>query len=322
MFAAGTQRLQAFAAEWARRRQGDDAHAVTLQRRRIYILPTRHGLVFAAMLFAMLLASLQYAASLAFAMTFLLAALGLVAMQHSHNNLLRMIVRLGGADPVFAGEEAVFRLTLENGAGQPRLDIVIECADSKAGPIDLDGGASATLHLHRPTAKRGYAELSRFSVATTHPGNLFRAWTWINMDARCLVYPEPAAAGRPPPAGTGRPGERAMRNREDDDFAGLRAATPSDPPRRIAWKAYARSDQLLVKEFAGGAEQPQLFEFDSLRDLGVEQRLSQLTRWCLDAAESGTAFGVVLPGENIPLGSGERHLHRCLQALALFADRP
>ena len=322
MFAAGTQRLQALAADWARRRQGEDAHAITLQRRRIYILPTRHGLVFAAMLFAMLLASLQYAASLAFAMTFLLTALGLVVMQHCHNNLLHMIVRLGGADPVFAGEEAIFRLTLENGAGEQRLDVVVECTDSKAGPVDLDAGASTTLQLHRPTVKRGYAKLARFSVATTHPGNLFRAWTWINMDARCLVYPAPAAPGRPPPTGTSVPGERAMRNREDDDFAGLRTATPSDPPRRIAWKVYARSDQFLVKEFAGGAEQPQLFEFNALRDLDVEQRLSQLTRFCLDAAEAGAAFGLVLPGESIPLGRGERHLHRCLQALALFEPGP
>jgi uncharacterized protein (DUF58 family) len=322
MFAAGSQRLQSFAAEWARRRQGDDGHSVTLQRRRIYILPTRHGLVFAAMLFAMLLASLQYAASLAFAMTFLLAALGLVAMQRCHNNLLHLVVRFGGAEPVFAGNEAIFRLAIENGAGQLRLDTVVECENSRAGPVDLEGGASTTLHLHRPTAKRGYAGLSRFSVATTHPGNLFRAWTWINMDARCLVYPAPAAPGRLPPPGESHSSERAMRNREDDDFAGLRAATPSDPPRRIAWKAYARSDQLLVKEFAGGAEQPQLFEFDALRDLDIEQRLSQLTRFCLDAAEAGTSFGLVLPGETIPLGSGERHLHLCLQALALFAERP
>lgn len=319
MLAAGSQRLQAFAAEWARRRQGDDAHSVTLQRRRIYILPTRHGLVFAAMLFAMLLASLQYAASLAFVMTFLLTALGLVAMQHCHNNLLHMVVRFGGADPVFAGDEATFRLTIENGAGKARLDVAIECEDSKAGPVDLDSGASATLHLHRPTGTRGYTALSRFSVSTTHPGNLFRAWTWINMDARCLVYPAPAARGRLPPPGASRSGERAMRNREDDDFAGLRTATPSDPPRRLAWKAYARSDQLLAKEFAGGAEQPQLFEFNALRDLDVEQRLSQLTRFCLDAAEAGTAFGLELPEESIPLGSGERHLHACLQALALFA---
>lgn len=322
MLAAGTQRLKFIAAEWARRRQGDDAHAVTLQRRRIYILPTRHGLVFAAMVFAMLLASLQYAASLAFAMTFLLAALGLVAMLHCHNNLLQMTVRFGGADPVFAGEEARFRVTIENGAGRPRLDVTIESPESKAGPVDLDPGANTTLQLHASAARRGFARLSRFSVATTHPGNLFRAWTWINMDARCLVYPAPAPPGRQPPTSDGLPGERAMRNREDDDFAGLRSATPSDSPRRLAWKAYARTGQLLVKEFAGGSEQPQLFDFATLRDLDVEDRLSQLTRWCLDAAEAGAAFGLELPGGSIPLGRGERHLHRCLQALALFEERP
>ena len=318
MFAAGTERLLAVAADWAKRRQGADSHAVTLQRRRIYILPTRHGFVFAAMLFAMLLASLQYAASLGFAMCFLFAGLGLVAMQYCHNNLLQMTIRFGGSDAVFAGEEARFRLILENGAAVERLDIVLECAESGAGPVDLAAGASATLHLHCPATTRGYLELPRFSVATTHPANLFRAWTWVNMDARCLVYPRLAEPGREPPTGSTRPGHNSLRSREDDDFAGLRNATPSDPPKRLAWKAFARSNQLLVKEFTGGTAEPRLFSFDELRDLDVEGRLSQLARWCLDSAQSGMAFGLVLPQENIPAGSGDRHLHRCLQALALF----
>jgi uncharacterized protein (DUF58 family) len=243
-------------------------------------------------------------------------------MLHCHNNLLHTTVRFGGADPVFAGEEARFRLTLENSASLPRLDLVLACAESRAGPVDLAAGTNATLQLHRPTARRGYLQLTRFSVATTHPANLFRAWTWVYMDARCLVYPRPAAPGRAPPRGADRPGLRAARTQADDDFAGLRAATPGDPPRRLAWKAFARSDQLFAKEFAGGSEQPLVFDFDALPELDIEGRLSQLTRWCLDAAQSGTAFGLVLPQERIPLGSGDRHLHRCLRALALFVERP
>jgi uncharacterized protein (DUF58 family) len=293
---------------------------VTLQRRRIYILPTRHGLVFAAMVFAMLLGSLQYAASLGFAMTFLLAGLALVAMQHCHNNLMLLKIRFGGAEPVFAGEEARFSLTLENEAAEPRLDIVTECVESKAGPVDLGAGVSAMLLLHRPTTKRGYLRLSRFSVTTRHPGNLFRAWTWVHMDARCLVYPRPAEPGRAPPPGTDTQDLRTMRSHDEDDFAGLRGATPSDPPKRLAWKQFARSDELMAKEFAGGAGRPLILDFNQLSGTDVEARLSQLARWCLDAALSGTAFGLVLPQERIPQGSGERHLHRCLQALALHPD--
>ena len=315
---AASERLRSWVADWARRRQGDDAHAITLRRRRIYILPARFGVIFAALVFAMLLGSLNYGASLGFALTFLLAGLGLSVMHHCHNNLLGVSVRFAGADPVFAGAEAEFRLTLQNGTTQPRFDIAAGCGGSEDGPVDLAAGAAATLKLNLPTSGRGHRELPRFSVSTRHPGNLFRAWTWVNMDAHCLVYPEPAPPGRPLPVGADELGTRAAINREEDDFVGLREAVAGDPPKRLAWKAFARSDQLLAKQFSGGAERPCLFDFDELKGLDDEARLSQLTRWCLDAAEARRSFGLVLRGRRIPLGSGDRHLHDCLEALSLY----
>ena len=125
-------------------------------------------------------------------------------------------------------------------------------------------------------------------------------------------------AGRPLPSGSETAGARASLAQEEDDFVGLREASPSDPPRRLAWKAYARSDQLLAKQFAGGIEQPCLFKFHDLPELDTEARLSQLARWCIEAAEQQRSFGLVLPDATIALGSGDRHLHDCLQALALF----
>jgi len=318
MFGARLERTRYWAAVWARRRQGDDAHAVTLKRRRIYILPTRFGIIFGATVFAMLLGSLNYGASLGFALTFLLAGLGLVTMQHCHNNLLAMTVRFAGADPVFAGEEARFRISLQNTAAAPRLDLVADCDHTHDGPVDIASGATAALHLHLSTTSRGWVRLSRFSVSTRHPGNLFRAWTWVHMDARCLVYPRPTPPGRPLPAGSDAIGTHSTVTQEEDDFVGLRDAVLGDPPRRLAWKAFARSDRLMVKQFAGGAERPCLFDWNDLPDLGDEEKLSQLSRWCLDAADARQSFGLVLPDQKIPLGNSDRHLHDCLQALALY----
>jgi uncharacterized protein (DUF58 family) len=320
MFSAQSEKLRYWAADWARRRQGDDPHTVTLKRRRVYILPSRHGILFAATVFAMLLGSLNYGASLGFVLTFLLAGFGVVTMQHCHNNLLAMSISFAGAEPVFAGGEAKFRISLRNGSSAPRFDIAAEHANSYDGPVDIAPGATAVLHLNMPTTQRGWVNLSRFSVSTRHPGNLFRAWSWVHMDARCLVYPQPAPKGRPLPTGQDTHGSRSTLNREEDDFAGLRDATDGDPPRRIAWKAFARTDKLLVKQFAGGAERPHLFDWNDLPDLAIEARLSQLTRWCLDAADARASFGLALPGQKIPLGSGDRHLHECLQALALYGE--
>src|SRR5438874_10032894 len=80
------------AAAWMRRRQGVDLLPVALERRRLYILPTGTGVAFAALLFLMLIAGLNYGNSLALFLTFLLGAFALVAMQQCHRNLLGIAV--------------------------------------------------------------------------------------------------------------------------------------------------------------------------------------------------------------------------------------
>jgi uncharacterized protein (DUF58 family) len=237
-------------------------------------------------------------------------------MQHCHNNLLGATIKFLGAAPVFAGERAEFKIAVGNEATTPRLEIELKHREHTAGPVDVASGATEVLRLGIATERRGWVALDRFRVETQYPARLCRAWTWVHMDARCLVYPRPAAPGLPLPQGSGtgtsRPGPG------DDDFAGLRAAAPGDPPQRIAWKAYARNDLLLLKEFSGGGGEPCLLDWDHLPSLGTEQRLSQLTRWCLDADAAGRSFALRLPGAEIPLGLGPQQLAACLEALALF----
>jgi uncharacterized protein (DUF58 family) len=53
-------------------------------------------------------------------------------------------------------------------------------------------------------------------------------------------------------------------------------------------------------------------------DMRLEARLSRLTRWVLDAAQVGVAFGLEVPGVRIAPDVGPAHRERCLTALALF----
>lgn len=320
MAVARLERFRNFAADWARRRQGSDQRATELLRRRIYILPTSYGLAFGCMVVAMLLGSLNYAANLGFAMTFLMFGLGLVVMHHCHNNLLAICVRYVGAEPVFAGQTASFRLTIQNDARTQRFDISTGSKSSADGPVDIEPGSVAHMHIQVPALQRGRLELPRFSVSTRFPANLFRAWAWLHMDGECLVYPEPAPTGTPFPDGSYSDGNRTGGRQHDDDFAGLREAVDSDPPKRLAWKAFARSDQLLAKEFSGGSNHRCMFDFNQLAQPDTETKLSQLTRWCLDAAEAEHSFGLQLPNQTIAPDRGDRHLHACLRALALYGQ--
>jgi len=308
------------AARWAEQRQGPDGFSVVLERRRVYILPSRFGITFGVTIFAMLLGALNYGFSLAFALTFLLAGLGISIMRHAHNNLRGTRVRFLNAQPVFAGEPAEFRFGLTNDATATRYEIVLRYGGRDTPPEDLPPGQMRVATIAVPTHARGVLRLERFMVTTRYPGNLFKAWSWVYSRPTCIVYPRPAPRGKPLPRDAGDEGQHGGHERGDADFIGLATAAPGDPPHRIAWKAFARSDELMIKQFSAGEREARVLSWDSLVGLDTEARLSQLTRWCLDAAEQDLAIGLALPGTAIPVGRGHKHLHECLRALALFEE--
>ena len=303
--------------DWIRRRQGPDRDTVTLRRGRIYILPTGLGLAFGLMLVAMLLGSLNYANNLGLVLTFLLGALGVVAMHACHRNLEALVVKAAGTEPPFAGHAAVFRIALANPGRAPRCDLEAVPATGAGAEASVAGGGEATLEIRVPTRRRGSIVLDRLEIATRFPYGLFRAWAVLHPGLGCLVYPRPAANAPPPPLAPGRAAGGNAR-RGEDDFAGLKDYHPGDPPRHIAWKAYARAGELLVKEFSGDSETIPMFDLADAPGVDLEARLSVLARWIVDASARGMTFGLRLPGEEIPPEPGESQRRRCLTAIARF----
>jgi len=290
---------------------------VTLRRGRIYILPTGLGVAFGLMLIGMLLGSLNYGNNLGLALTFLLGALGVVAMHACHRNLEALVARAAGADPPFAGQDAHFRIAIKNPGRAPHLDLEAIATGAPRATISIAAGSESSFTLRAPTRRRGSIVLERVEIATRYPYGLFRAWAVLHPGTHCLVYPQPARDAPSPPEAPGVAGGGAAR-RGEDDFAGLKDYHPGDPPRRIAWKAYARADKLLVKEFSGDAEATPVFDLDDAPGSELEARLSVLARWVVDAHARGLAFGLRLPGEDIAPEPGDAQRRRCLAALARF----
>ncbi len=81
-------------------RGGPRAGDYALNRKRIFILPSRAGMLFAGAMLTMLLAAINYSLSLGYVLTFVLASVGLVSMLHTYRNLAGLILRPGRGDPV------------------------------------------------------------------------------------------------------------------------------------------------------------------------------------------------------------------------------
>lgn len=308
---------------WVTRNQRPSHEPIRLDRRRIYILPTRQGCAFAMLLFLLFLWSINYSNSMGFAFTFLLAAVALNSMWQAHDNLLGLIVHSGGADPVFAGQDARFDFRLENPGRASRHGIALQWQDRAPQYADILAQGSSTVTLSVPAARRGWLQPGRVRILTRFPLGLFQSWSWVEFDTTCLVYPRPKGLRPLPAALPGNPGNGSSElGSGSEDYAGFRQYAPGDSPRRIAWKAVTRTDQLLVKRFVDQARPELWLDWGLLGIENIEPRLEQLCQWVLQAESEGRGYGLRLPGLKIPPSHGESQRRRCLEALAFFSFPP
>lgn len=305
--------------QWVAARVTRQAGPVAIPRHRIYIVPTRFGYGYGVLLLVLLLGAMNYSNSMAFALTFLLMGLGLLGMHHTHANLLNLRLRSGKVAPVFAGEEARFEVWVENPSPTTRYTIALGWPDDPpAAWLDVPAQGHSLGHLPLISKQRGWLRAPRFAVATEFPLGLLHAWTWIELDMNTVVYPAPAAPGRTPPFAAGDSGHAITNRPGVDEFVGLRAYAAGDTPRSIHWKSFAKLGTPQVKHFGEAISSEQIFDWDALAGLGTEARLSQLTRWVLDAEAERTPYVLVLPELALGPAVGETHQHQCLRALALF----
>jgi uncharacterized protein (DUF58 family) len=298
----------------ATRLHGRDVLPASINRRRIYILPSRFGIMLAVILAAMLIAGLNYNSNLGLAFTFLMGSMALVTMHHCNRNLLRMSVDVTPEADAFAGREAVFEFVLRNDSSLDRRDIEVRC-NSAVGMGSVPAMESESIEVVVPVAKRGVTRINQFELRTYYPFGWFYSWTYLQGSLVIYVAPAPAWSRTLPSAGARGHGSHSDA-RGDEDFSGLRAYEPGVPLKHMAWKVLARGGDAAVRSYSSLAAQPEWLEWSSLAGLDEEARLSQLCLWVLECDVAQRPYGLRIPGKEIAPSGGAAHRFACLRALA------
>ncbi len=309
-------------------------------RQRVFIFFTRYGLIFSVNLMVMLIGAVNYNNSLAYALTFLLGGLFLVAMLHTFSNLRGLIISASPADAVFAGQQAFFPLIFDNRLSKSRLAIDLHTQTKTKRrfrirttyvantSVDIAAHSIHSFGFILDAPERGYLVPGGIKISSAWPLGLFRAWSYMQIGQPCVVYPQPKGTiTLPAMTMIEEAEERPGKGSGTEDFIGFRQYQTGDSMRAVDWKAYARERGLISKRFSGKGTKKILIDWQQTNHIGdTESRLSQLCIWIIEAEKQQLQYALAIPGSaDVCFANGDRHKHQCLQALAGYGldnDQP
>ena len=283
---------------------------------RIRVRPTAGGVGYLVLAFVGLLMGINYSNNLIYALAYLLFAFALLSFWQTRQQVMGLKLGSWNSRAVFAGQTAQWQQQITKKRGMPVWGLFAHNAESvEHYPLHLKQGEAKTLKYEMLAKERGFLRADSVQVCSTYPFGLFRAYVATAQLPECLVYPRPEGAL---PLPIDAESTDAHRHLESETLASLRKYTAGDNLRRVSWKALARTDELMTKEFDGAEGDPVLWlDFNAI-DKSFDARLSQLCRWVLDAEQKGLEYGLRVNEELIEPSLGEVHRNACLKVLALY----
>jgi uncharacterized protein (DUF58 family) len=287
-----------------------------------FVYPTTS---FASFLFV--LAAMWYAASsqnnpAAYLLLFGLTAVFLASIPHTLINIAGIAITVESVKPAFAGQEVSLPIEIMNSSRATRhgIEVAPWRTSREYKRVDrVPAGKAARVTLRFSAKQRGEHQIGALRLTSVYPLGFVRVSRRFATSQTYLVYPKPAGDRQLP---LGRAlllhGRSQADIGEGDDFAGVRGYLAGEPQRHIDWKAVARGQPLMTKQFTAEMHSIVDLDFSAVRFADVEARLSQLALWMIEAERARRPYSLRLPGIETPPAIGESHFHRCMRALSLF----
>jgi uncharacterized protein (DUF58 family) len=302
---------------WLQRRF-PPAEQLQLGQRRIFIVPTRAGLVFIGLLSLLLITAINYQNNAIYFLAFLLSGQFAVALFATYFNLAGLSLRRGGHSPGFAGDTLSFRVHLQSGQGRRHIGLRLGWPGQPRVRAELDAWGEVVIELYHSAERRGLLSPGRLRVETCYPFGLFRAWSWPDLGVACWVYPQPRRVPVLPVTEQNLGSAGRSSPMPSEEFTNIRPWRPSDPPRQVLWKAFAKQQPLMTMEYGQALQREVWIDEVLAGGADLEERLSALCYAVLQLSRDDARYGLRLGGREIAPARGEEHRRQLLEQLARY----
>lgn len=308
---------QSYFQAWLKRRI-PPAHDIELNLHTIFILPSMQGLGFCCVLILMFIGAVNYEASLAFSLVFLLSAMFILTIFYTYRNLSGLHISATSGKAVFAGEKAEVTIILNRHGKRVYESLLLSFPNSRQIRANLIEQTEVRNTLYIPATKRGWLRPGRLAIETFFPFGICRSWSFVDLKINCLVYPKPVACDLEWLTALQQNTGNINIIRGNDDFDSLQEYRPGDSLKHVAWKQFARGQGMYTKQYASNSDDEIWLNWNMFPDMDTEQRLSRLCYCVLKLDANGLDYGLNLPGIKIEPRKGSKHYNKIMEVLALY----
>jgi uncharacterized protein (DUF58 family) len=294
------------------------SQAVTLNFRNVFIFPSKSGAAFLLVAVLIWLLGTNYQSNLSLACAYFMLSVFIVAIFHTFANVAGLRVSLHSVQPVFAGDESRCDVRLERLSGGNSEHLLLQWPGGRAQSVTVAARSSELVAVYFKATERGLCKPGRLLLQSYFPLGLLRCWTHVDLAAEVLVYPAPLPAGELPGDALSGADDGEVEIEGSEDFVGFKDYLAGQSLKHVAWKQYARGQQMLLKSYCDYRTHQVWLQWQDLPGLSAEVRLSRLCDWVLLVSKTSEEYGLRLPGVEIQPSSGQQHRSSVLKALALF----
>lgn len=293
-----------------------------------YMRPTHEGRRFLFAVFLIGLAALNTGNNLIYIVFGLMCSVLVIAWVALRVNLAALTLAVNFPEPIYAGQAAKAVLTVSNAKrylSSYSLHVLMPEGARGRGQVTIVApGASASCVAEAYFPRRGVYSYSDFFIESTFPFLFFTKRIRVPLSGDVVVYPalmevdeDALLSGQGDDAWTLRPGR-------GEELLSIRQFGAGDDMKMIHWKATAKADKLMVKDFSEST--PKMVTIiidDSLPEMPevFERAVSYAASAAWKFIEQGYYVRLLSCNHRLPYGIGMEQLFRILDMLAMITEQ-
>jgi len=287
----------------------------SINRKNIYIFPTKDGFQLGLFLITALIASTIYQINLGLIILVTLSVLFFLSILITYENLNHIqikdyenIIDSNGKEPL--------KLIINNSSKQKKINLnIIDNKDVlKSETFNLNTGANI-ISFNNPFLKRGCYDYPLLKIQTVFPFGITKAWNWFQLKERFYVYPSPIMYFKD----LNHFLVETLKYKSDfsEDFDGIDQFQEGMSESKIAWKISNSKDQLYIKKFESKSESKKiLIDYNQIPIQDHEKKLGIMVFLLKECLQQNKVFAIKIKDQSSDFGDNKKHFEHCLKLIA------